>query len=122
MNILRALLILVLWTGCASTNAIYQRMGTVDCADGVSREEAVLLAQNHIIETPYKYRYRVAAPAIEELSEKNAWLIRFYGKKTNISEFYRPSVYEVTIDKRDGTCTVTYINNRNAPREKNLVY
>jgi len=97
--------------GCASIGSIKTNYASINYTDGIDQKEAVLIAKEHLINTDYRYCYRVIGPQIEDRANEGMWLVRFYGKKTSISEWYMPSVYEVSVDKKTGACKVEYINN-----------
>lgn len=57
---------LMLLVGCASNEAIYRNyVNMVDVKDGVSEQEAKIIAQRNIIMTHEKRDYRVTAPDIK---------------------------------------------------------
>lgn len=70
MKQLLCVLGLVVLVGCASTEAIYKNYATmVNVQDGVSIQEAKIMAQKSIIGTQEKRDYRVTAPDIKTTME-----------------------------------------------------
>ena len=68
--------------GCASTEAIYNNYTQmVNVSDGVSEQEAKIIAQKQIIDTQEKRHYRITAPDIkttpEALKYPDYWFIIF---------------------------------------------
>jgi hypothetical protein len=111
MRMLKVMIAAAMVIGCASAGSIRTKYDLIDYSHGIERKEAILIAKNHMLDSKYRQRYRITAPKVEDLVDRDAWLIRFYGKKTSISEFYMPSIYEVTVDKRTGVCRLEYTNN-----------
>jgi hypothetical protein len=105
------IILLIILSGCATVDSVKTNYDLIDYSDGVDKKEAVVIAKEHIINTKYRHRYQVMGPKVENLQDEDAWLVRFYGKKTSISEFYMPSIYEVKIDKKTGECRFEYTNN-----------
>ncbi len=105
------IILLIILNGCATVNSVKTNYALIDYSDGIDKKEAVLIAKEHLINTKYRHRYQVIGPKVENLPLEGAWLVRFRGKKTSISEFYMPSIYEVKIDKRTGECRLEYTNN-----------
>lgn len=77
-----SVLSLCLFMGCASTQAIYKNYAEmVDVNDGVSEQEAKIIAQHTIIGTQEKRDYRVSMPDIKTTLEakkyEDFWFVVF---------------------------------------------
>ena len=78
----RIILLCVLLAGCASREAIYANYAVmVDVADGVSDQEAKIIAQREIVNAKEKRDYRVTAPDIKTtkaaLKYPDYWFVVF---------------------------------------------
>lgn len=92
---------------------IQEKYRQIDLSDDVSQEEAIIIAQNYMIEERLDKSYAIARPAVEELDFGNKWEVIFkatYGesiKKANI--FGLMGVFKwwicVHIDKKTGKIT-----------------
>ncbi len=74
--------VLMVLTGCASTEAIHKNYNQmVNTADGVSAHEAKLIAQHKIIAVDEKRNYRITAPDVkadaEALKYPDYWFVVF---------------------------------------------
>ena len=91
-----------LLSGCATTNSIKVNYEKINYSDGINKEEAVLIAKNHLLSTKYKYDYQIISPLV--LNNKSTrqypdfWCIRFHPKKLHLMPYY----YLVMINKKTG--------------------
>lgn len=115
-TLLGLILIIVSVSGCASVKAIdtnYQKM--VNVSDGVSAEEAKIIAQKEIISTYEQRAYRVTAPDIktteQALKYPDFWFVAFGHNWLSpmstdaLAKTYtelKEAVYVVVIDKKTG--------------------
>ena len=94
--------------GCATVSSVRYFYEKIDYSDGVSKDEAKLIAKKHLIDSVYKYDYRVINPEIRTWYEKDAWIVRFPPKKVQLLipeglfEAVMPNAYLVAVDKRTG--------------------
>lgn len=57
-------LFLIALAGCATVSSIKGNYARINCADGISRAEAKLIAKNEVIKTDAKHRYVITGPEI----------------------------------------------------------
>jgi len=109
--------------GCASTfpevnkQEINNQMKLVSVSDGVDRDEAVIIAKNHMVNNGYDYDWNVVNPkAIEDVGDK--WAITFsplengWGsgrRKQSEITMQHLLPYFVNVSKADGSISVMKI-------------
>ena len=102
------LLLMFLVSGCATIGSIERNHALVDEADGIDRQEAILIAKNGLISPApnpnLKYNYRVTAPLVDFDQEEGAWNVCFVPKYMvgNIDLSHLNAVYCFDIDRTSG--------------------
>lgn len=92
------------------TTEIKEKFKQIDLSDGASKEEAIIIAQNHLIENGLSKDYVVTRPKVADLHMFNQWEVTFkatYGesiKKGNV--FGLIGIFKwwiaVSVDKKTG--------------------
>ncbi len=92
---------LMIFLGCARVNSINAHYARVKVEDGITRNEAKLIAKKNLIETRYKYIYQIIWPRILENNHtkrhEDLWFVDFLAK-----EFQLISNYLVILEKDSG--------------------
>ena len=93
-------------TGCATLSSAKKELQEVDYGDGISKKEAIILAQKSLIESEYREQYYVSKYEIShdkgEMPFTNlwygdgrpAWLIQFKSKNDSDNCMYGVIVFE----------------------------
>lgn len=101
MKNLTLIIIAVMLSGCAGTHAVNKNYSSINFNDGISREEAKLIAKKSLMESESFGRYCFVDPAVlkwgHAYPHPNAWFIRFANKNPLATDHYL-----VVIDKRNG--------------------
>ncbi len=127
---LLAFCISVFLSGCATVSSISRNYKNIDLSDGISRQEAKVIAQKQIIQTDFKKDYRIINPSIyhaeeftDDLKERflrdkaiydsgqlrypNSWHIIFHPKWLSLFSLY----YLVVVDKDSGEVQYEHAEN-----------
>ena len=101
MRKLLLIIITVMFTGCASVNTVNKNYSSINFDDGVSKEEAKLIAKKSLMESKSFGRYCFMDPAIlkwgKAYPHPNYWFVRFTAKNPLATDHYI-----VVVDKRSG--------------------
>jgi len=110
------ILISIILAGCSTTvknnkdgfnpKAITKSyLTTIQKADGINKEEALLLAQNELIFRGYDRSFAVNKPEIF-FDDSQVWGIRFFSSNKTMADMLSGRVVDVFIRKDDGRLNV----------------
>ena len=71
MRYLFVFLLIILFSGCATVSSVERSFRSVNFSDGISRQEAKIIAKKEIIQTDFKDNYRVICPKVWDRAEFN---------------------------------------------------
>jgi len=99
--LLGCIVVILLLSGCATTDSINRNAATINYSDGINEQEAKYIAQKYCLDKGIRDIF-ISSPEVEEtFSQPKVWEIRFQEK--NLSQFdYR---YTLFIDKKTGEVT-----------------
>jgi hypothetical protein len=90
------------FVGCATAGSIDESYKRVNLSDGISKEEAALIAKKHLSEEPEKKDFQIISPVILNNAETkkypHIWFIRFHPKNILLIDKY----YLVMVSKDTG--------------------
>jgi hypothetical protein len=102
--------------------AIEQRYGSLDLSHGVSRDDAVVVAQHYMLSKGYDYDWWIASPTkTDDDPTQNAWAVEFAPKEDGNGSGPRHSSeltlqmmlpYWVTINKDSGKISVVVVRTK----------
>jgi len=101
------LILLNIISGCITADSIGRNMEKLDYSNGISKEEAIIIAQNYCLgDAACRDKCRISAPKVFE-NEKwypGQWVVYFWSKEISTLDHH----YEVCIDKRTGEVVKAY--------------
>jgi hypothetical protein len=94
---MRVLIVLLLFlTGCATQESLDHYYQQINRNDGISRDEAALIAKNWLVASKYEGDFQVIAPVTATYDLY--WQVTFLYKSLN----YYEKVLDVYVDKKTG--------------------
>lgn len=103
-------------------SAIEQQFGSLDLSQGVSREDAVIVAQHYMLTKGYDYDWWIAAPTrVDDDPGQNSWTVEFAPKEDGYGSGPRPRSqitlqtllpYWVTVNKHTGKISVVKVQTK----------
>lgn len=103
-RIICILLSIVLLSGCAGKKPMAKLPG-VKYDDGISKEEAKMIARDHFLDSEYKRKFRSDDAAIlssvETMQRPESWFIMFRPKKMKLIKYK----HVLGVDKKSGKVT-----------------
>ena len=92
----------VFLAGCATISSVDKNYQKINWQDGISRNEAFLIAKKHLIAQKEKPDYQVIAPFVrtdqKAKAQPNVWFVAFHPRKVPLLFKY----YLVVVDKKTG--------------------
>ena len=95
--------------GCATTESIEQYYAQINWKDGISRNEAALIAKKYLTESKYAGDFQILAPVTT--GYENLWRVSFLYKNID----YYEKVLDVYVDTATGEVKTTEIRDNTTP-------
>lgn len=108
-NISLSVLILCAAAGCATTESLDYYYATIKWEDGISRNEAALIAKKYVTESKYAGDFQILAPVT--IGYENLWRVSFLYKTLD----YYEKVLDVYVDTATGEVKSTDIRDNATP-------
>jgi hypothetical protein len=108
MKFLLAVMLLTL-TGCATTESLNEFYEKVNREDGISRDEAAIIAKKWLIESKYEGDFQVIGPVSTALAD--LWQVTFLYKSVS----YYEKVLDVYVDNKTGEVKASEIREKGTP-------
>jgi hypothetical protein len=106
-EIIFLLIFVNLFTGCITSYSIGKDMENIDYYNGISKEEAITIAQDYCVNEKTCYdKCKISTPKVFE-NEKwhpGQWVVYFWSKEFSTLDHH----YEVCIDKKTGEVLKAY--------------
>ncbi len=96
----KILIITILLSGCATTRSIYANYDSVNYGDGVSKQEAKIIAQKELLDVKQHSSYMISFPDVED--KGTYWKVIFS------SLYMNRLAYIIDINKTTGEILKSY--------------
>lgn len=101
--------LIIMLSGCASVESLDYYYQKINWKDGVSRDEAALIAKKWLVESKYEGDFQVIGPV--STRHEDLWQITFLYKSLD----YYEQVLDVFVDPVSGEVKGTAIRHRSTP-------
>lgn len=95
--------------GCATTESLDYYYEKINRQDGISRDEAALIAKKWLVESKYEGAFQVIGPVTT--GYEHYWQVTFLYKSLD----YYEKVLDVYVDTLSGEVTETHIRDKETP-------
>ena len=103
------LVCLIFCVGCATTESIDQFYNEITWDDGISRNEAAVIAKKYLVESEYAGDFQVFGPKVQGVD--NAWQVSFLYKSLKTYE----KILNVYVDTKSGEVVEAKIQEKLKP-------
>ena len=104
-----SIFILCAVAGCATTESLDHYYAKINWKDGISRDEAALIAKKYLTESKYAGDFQILAPVT--IGYENLWRVSFLYKNVD----YYEKVLDVYVDTATGEVKSTDIRDNATP-------